>query len=185
MEPHQAVYFREVQKNRQWWLWAVVLIPSALVGYGAVLQLVFGKPWGERPLSDAGLSVLVVFLTAVIVWLYKMRLVTEVRAEGVLTQFKGFWRPRLIPLSTIHSYQVVTYKPLAEYGGWGIRDGFNGGKAYTSSGNRGVQLELKDGGRLLIGSQRPEELAQAIEQAGRDEDHPREAGRWQDVRDMS
>ncbi|MCA1556228.1 MAG: DUF6141 family protein, partial [Acidobacteria bacterium] len=100
MESHQLIYFREVQKNRQWWLWVVVMIPCVLVGYGAVQQLVFGKPWGDRPISDAGLVVLVAFLTAVIVWLYKMQFVTEVRAEGVLTQFKWFWRPRLIPLST-------------------------------------------------------------------------------------
>jgi hypothetical protein len=185
MEPHQLIYFREVQKNGQWWLWAVVLIPCALVGYGAVQQLVFGKPWGDRAMSDAGLVMLVLFLTAVIIWLYKTQLVTEVRGEGVQVQFKWFWRPRLIPLSTIHSYEVVTYRPLADYGGWGIRYGFNGGKAYTSSGNRGVQLEFKDGGRLLIGSQRPEELAHAIEQARSREDQPREAGRWQDDREMS
>ncbi len=37
------------------------------------------------------------------------------------------------------------------------------GKAYNVSGNRGVQLKLSSGKGLLIGSQRPEELAQAIQ----------------------
>jgi len=36
------------------------------------------------------------------------------------------------------------------------------GKAYNVSGNRGVQLELLNGGRILIGSQKPEELVKAI-----------------------
>jgi hypothetical protein len=31
------------------------------------------------------------------------------------------------------------------------------------SGNRGLQLELKDGQRLLLGSQRPEEFLRAIQ----------------------
>jgi len=180
MKSHDELYFREVQQNNQWWLWAVVLIPCAVVAYGAVLQLVFGKPWGDRPMSDAGLSLLVVFLCAVIVWLYKVRLVTEVRAEGVSTQFEWLWRPRLVPLATIHSYQVITYRPIADYGGWGLRYGFKGGMAYTSSGTRGVQLEFDDGERLLIGSQRPEELARAIEQAKANEGRPRSLGRWQD-----
>lgn len=180
MKSQDGLYFREVQKNRQWWLWAVVLAPCAVVGYGAVRQLGFGQPWGDRSMSDAGLGLLIVFLAAVIVWLHKMSLVTQVRAEGLTVQFKWLWRPRLIPLSTIHSYRVVTYKPLAEYGGWGIRYGFNGGKAYTSSGTRGVQLEFVDGERLLIGSQRPEALARAIEQAKSVEDQMPAPGRWQD-----
>jgi hypothetical protein len=35
--------------------------------------------------------------------------------------------------------------------------------AYNVSGNRGVQLELVSGKRILIGSQQAEELAAAIE----------------------
>jgi hypothetical protein len=37
--------------------------------------------------------------------------------------------------------------------------------AYNVSGNRGVQLEFSNGKRLLIGSQRPEDLAAAISRA--------------------
>jgi hypothetical protein len=37
------------------------------------------------------------------------------------------------------------------------------GWAYNISGNRGVRIDYKDGNRFLIGSQRPEELQQAIQ----------------------
>ena len=56
-----------------------------------------------------------------------------------------------------------TYSPITEYGGWGIKWG-SGGKAYNVSGNRGVQQEFTDGKRLLIGSQKPEQLDSAIAQ---------------------
>ncbi len=52
---------------------------------------------------------------------------------------------------------------LREYGGWGVKYG-RAGKAYNVSGNRSVQLKLSSGKGLLIGSQRPEELAQAIQE---------------------
>ena len=39
-----------------------------------------------------------------------------------------------------------------EYGGWGIRGGLRGTKAYNVSGNRGVELMLADGRTVLIGS---------------------------------
>ena len=42
---------------------------------------------------------------------------------------------------------------------------FTRGKAYNVSGNEGVQLELTNGKRILIGSQRADELADAIKRA--------------------
>ncbi|MHC4643443.1 MAG: hypothetical protein ACYS32_17515, partial [Planctomycetota bacterium] len=58
-----------------------------------------------------------------------------------------------------------TYKPILEYGGWGIRCSFTGkGKAYNVSGNKGVQLVFTNGKKLLIGSQQPDDLAAAIEE---------------------
>jgi hypothetical protein len=43
-----------------------------------------------------------------------------------------------------------------------IRYGKNG-KAYNISGKRGVQFEFLDGKRLLIGTQKPKELIQALD----------------------
>ncbi|MGZ7167683.1 MAG: hypothetical protein ACXVIP_04695, partial [Halobacteriota archaeon] len=69
---------------------------------------------------------------------------------------------RTIPLSDIVTYEARQYRPVLEYGGWGIRFGTRRKRAYTMSGNRGVELELIDGTRLLMGSQRPDELVSAI-----------------------
>lgn len=68
------------------------------------------------------------------------------------------WR---IALQEIASAEAVTYSPLADYGGWGIR-GWGKNTALNARGNRGVQVALHDGRRVLIGSQRPEELAEAL-----------------------
>ena len=57
-------------------------------------------------------------------------------------------------------------QPILEYGGWGIRySPFGKGWAYNVRGNQGVQLELANGQRILVGSQRADELARAIGQA--------------------
>ncbi|MBW8868301.1 MAG: hypothetical protein JF610_13410, partial [Acidobacteria bacterium] len=44
---------------------------------------------------------------------------------------------------------------------WGLRFGRRG-RAYSISGNRGVELTLADGRRVMIGSQRADELAAAL-----------------------
>ena len=59
----------------------------------------------------------------------------------------------------------MTFRPIADYGFWGVRSGRDGTRALIARGNRGVRLELADGSFLLIGSQRPEALARAIEHA--------------------
>jgi len=67
-----------------------------------------------------------------------------------------------IPLKNVVRAFYRAYNPIPEYGGWGIRTGQRG-RAFNMRGNEGVQLVLASGKRVLIGSQRPEELARAIQ----------------------
>ncbi len=55
------------------------------------------------------------------------------------------------------------YNPLTEYGGWGIRYSIRYGKAYNARGSEGVQLIFNNGKKLLIGSQKAQELEEAIQ----------------------
>ena len=107
---------------------------------------------------------LVIFFCAALVYLFlAMRLVTEVRGDGLHVRFFPFHlRPLVFRPGELRSWEAVTYSPLWEYGGWGIRYGPKG-KAYNVSGNRGVMLTFRDGRRHLVGSQKPEELAAALD----------------------
>ncbi len=91
---------------------------------------------------------------------YALKLITEVRDEGLYIRFFPLSH-RIILFEDIRSCEVRGYRPIKEFGGWGIRYG-RGGKAYNISGDRGVQLELSEGKPLLIGSQKPEELERSI-----------------------
>jgi len=73
---------------------------------------------------------------------------------------------RTLPLGRIARWEARIYHPIREYGGWGVRyGGRRRGWAYNVSGNCGVQLELQDGTRILIGSQRADELVSGLERA--------------------
>lgn len=160
--------FSEIQRFRQPWLWAVIVLSSALLfivfGWGLMEQLVFGRPWGNRPLPDALLVMIssaVLLINAVLVYLfYSLRLITRIDSAGVFIRFYPF-PVSVIPFADIQSCVTRTYRPLLEYGGWGIRYG-RSGKAYNISGDQGVQLVLKTGKRILIGSQQSGRLAAAI-----------------------
>jgi hypothetical protein len=93
---------------------------------------------------------------------FGLKLVTEIHPDGICVFFGllGFPSKRF-DWSEIARLYPRTYRPIAEYGGWGIRWG-KSGAAYNLGGTQGLQLELKNGKRFLIGSQDPSHLIEAI-----------------------
>ena len=109
------------------------------------------------------LAVIAALVIAIGGLLAALRLDIEVGGDVLHVRMRPFVR-RTLSLDEIASFEARSYRPICEYGGWGIRWGPSG-RAYNLRGNRGVQLTLADGGRLLLGSQRADELAAAIEEA--------------------
>jgi hypothetical protein len=155
--------FREVQGFRQWWIWLLLLFVTGLAWYGAVQQVVLKKPFGSNPAPDAILIMIwAVFGVLFPLLFYSLRLVTEVKVDGLYIRFFPLqFHQHKISLGEIKEYEIRSYSALREYGGYGIRYGKNG-KAYNVSGSRGVQFEFQDGKRLLVGSQKPEEFFSAL-----------------------
>lgn len=165
MDPNE-LSFREVQYFRQIWLWALVISLMGLAWYSFIQQIIAKIPFGTRPAPDIlVIGVWILFGCIFPVLAYTARLITEVRGDGIYIRFIPFHRKfQTMPFEAIQTYEARTYRPLKEYGGWGIRYG-TGGKAYNVSGDRGVQLVLLSGRKILLGSQRSEELVLAIEKA--------------------
>jgi hypothetical protein len=156
--------FRETQRFRQIWVWALLIAIAGTVIYSMVQQLILDNPFGTNPAPDLALVILgIVFVLALPVLFYLLNLTTEVRPDGLYYRFFPIHRSfRRIAPDELSGYEARTYSPLREYGGWGIRYG-SSGTAFNISGNRGVQLELVNGKSILIGSQRPEELVAALD----------------------
>jgi hypothetical protein len=112
------------------------------------------------PWVTALLLGVVVLLGAVLT----MRLSTTVTSDALSIRYGFLYRTR-IPLSDVAHAEAVEYAPIREYGGWGIR-GSRRRRALNARGNQGVLLTRADGSTLLVGSQRPRELLEALSRAG-------------------
>ena len=150
--------FIEIQQFRQGWLLALILVPciSALIYIGF-------KVFRNWPMSGTNMLIfgaIALALVLVPVFMLSIKMITEVKNDAIHIRFFPLKR-EIIPFSEIAKCDARQYSPIKEYGGWGIRYGTKG-MAYNVSGDRGVQLELVNGKRLLIGSQRSEELAKTI-----------------------
>lgn len=148
-----AKLYRENQKFNQWWVWLIMLATMFLsIGAGIMGYLENGDIWGLVIGGGVGAATAILFAL--------MTLTTTISTEGVEVRFRPFHRRRIFK-SEIEEAYVRKYNALGEYGGWGIRFGSKG-KAYNVSGNHGLQLKLKDGESILIGTQNPEALEELM-----------------------
>jgi hypothetical protein len=157
LQPATAV-FREEQYF-DWRVYALIALVEVLTGVG----LLQGRAWSLDLVLGTIIGIGVVMFLVV----FLLYMTTEVTPTDVRVWFG--WVPayrRILPVGELRRVEVVTFRPVVDYL-WGLRPGGNGERALIARGNRGVRLELTDGSFLLIGSQRPEALARAIEQAMR------------------
>ncbi len=159
------VVFREVQRFRQWFFWVPIAVVTGIVWWLFGEQIILGHPQGQQPIPDWAAWILaLVFGLGFPIFAAVVRLITVVTADTLFIRLAPF-RPKEIPLRSIDTAMEREYSAMREFGGWGIRVTRHG-KAYNAHGDKGVQLILRDDTRILIGSQRSEELASALRRGG-------------------
>ena len=164
--------YSEIQRFRLPGLWALLIAVwiSAIGTFGFVVdrQLVQDISNGNSSMNDSGLKVSLIIaiflLTALIVLFAKAKLITQIDKKFINYKFFPFHKSfRKIAWKNVSKCELVTYQPVSRYGGWGIRARKNG-KVFSVSGNRGLQIELRTGERILIGTTKANELSMAIKQ---------------------
>jgi hypothetical protein len=156
MNEEKDLLFSEEQRFTQLWVWVITCLPLAII---TIEQLILK----HKPIWLANIIIILIFGTAFPVFMYCLTLRTEVKSDGLYFRFFPFHLSfRKISLIDIEKYEVRTYNPIREYGGWGLRKSYKNGEAYNVSGDRGVQIILKNGKKILFGSQKPEEFVEAL-----------------------
>ena len=162
---NNEILFSETQRFKQWWLWILLIAINALMIYGVLTQVIYGHTFGDKPadntqlLIGTGISLLITF------FVLSFRLGTQIKNDGIYVRlFPLQFSYRFFPFNSLSKCYVRKYNPISEYGGWGLRIGlFGNGRAYNISGDEGLQLVFIDNRKLLIGTQKAEELSEIIE----------------------
>jgi hypothetical protein len=168
----QRTYFKEEQYFSNPWFWVFLIVVFTISLAPIVVpiysELVLNKPHGQNPDAVVTLLIILTVLTiiyiAVVLLFRKMRLIVEIRNEGLFYRYPPFiLKDRHFLKEEIANYKIRKYKPIREYNGWGLQNSWGkSGKAYNVKGNIGLQLYLKDGKRVLFGTQRGDALLRAM-----------------------
>jgi hypothetical protein len=165
------ILFKENQQFRQWWYIMLILaatVPVMVMSiYTLYMQTVKGIQVGESPAPNAVL--VIVFLSMCIaLWIsFSQKLDVWIDQNGIHYRFTPLiLKDKFISKAEIQRYEIRKYRPNFDYGGRGIRRGFGRkwGKAYTISGNIGLQLYLTNGKKVLFGTQRSQAIMYAMDE---------------------
>lgn len=166
------VYFSEEQRHNQWWLWVIpgaamlaVVVPFS---YGIYVQEAMNKPFGENPMSTEGLIVTGISSVLMMLIIFfvrgKTKLKTKITSRGVWYSYPPlFRRGEWISPEEIVRYEIRTIRAIREFGGYGMKRKHKYGKTFIVAGNTALQLNLKNGKKLLLGTQKKQAIAHAME----------------------
>ena len=151
--------FKETQKFTQWWFWLFLAPIGLLPIIGIYKQLILGEPFGEHPMSNIGLIIFSLLIFLFLLLFFFIRLQTEINKYEVKFKFFPFIS-KVFKWSEIKNAEVINYGFV---GGWGIRFWTKYGTVYNVKGNEGLFIQLNNGKKLVIGTQKEEELRKVIQ----------------------
>lgn len=158
VERNEEVVYEEVQR---WPGWVLVLILSALV---ASTVAVLSSPPSDRVLGWAlGVGPMLAVIVGIALLFDRLRI--QVTRDAVVASFGTFgWIRKRIPLHEIQAMEAVRYRPIRDFGGWGIRFSWTHPRkrAWTIRGDRALKIRLSNETDFYLGCAHPQRLMERI-----------------------
>ncbi len=167
------IEFNERQYQKSWWKWLLMIGLDLMFIVGVIMQVGYGRAFGDNPMSNTMLIIVTLFVIIFSSVLLLSYLQTYINDEGVYVMYFPFHlKYKFFSWESIESAKVRRYNPLTEFGGWGVKRNrlrfrnfrvqVKSNICYTVSGNNGLELILKDGTKIMIGTHSPNSLEEAL-----------------------
>ncbi len=86
-----------------------------------------------------------------LLWLNSVKQIVTITDDAITVFQRGVhFKPKVINRSDITSMTIRKLNAFGEFGGWGIRYGFNKKWGYIWGGDHAIDLMMKDGRRYVI-----------------------------------
>jgi len=75
--------FQEKQRFNQWWVWAIIYVVTLLPLVTMFYQSYTGLPFGNKPMTNKGLSLVFIPLLGLTLFLRSLRLTTTIDSDNI------------------------------------------------------------------------------------------------------
>ncbi len=148
-------FYEEQRFTKRW-----IQVTLGILWVGITTAAVVGMATKKTGLLPA--IAIVAPITLLILLFSILKLQVKISTDAINYRFFPIQlKYRTIKRTDIAKMDVISYDPVEDYGGWGVRIG-DKGKAYTVKGNHGLYIQLVTGKNILIGTSKPEELQRCI-----------------------
>lgn len=157
--------FHEIQRMDQWWMKGILFILWGFLLFTCYKWFIQKSPVGNVTENDLFGQITILLITMFTLFLlHSLKLTTKIDGNGTHYQFFPFHlRFRTVPWASMESCAIRQYSPIMEYGGWGLRWSPRNGMAFNVAGNMGIQIYLKTGKKILLGTQDPEKAKDTLQ----------------------
>ncbi|MDD5040699.1 MAG: hypothetical protein PHY34_06160 [Patescibacteria group bacterium] len=159
--------YHEVQDAKPWWMYLIIGPLVVFSAWSFVQQIIFGKPFGNNPAPDFGVWLIFLACGIGLPWLFWAgKQVITFDGKNISSSYVPFWKTTFA-WDQVEKYYPREFNAMRDFWGWGIRYGLRKGSTWVMAyvyfdETRGVQFELANGRRILIGSKKTDEFLQAL-----------------------
>lgn len=151
----KPILFQEEQKFRPVWMIVILILIEVILVGDLTISILNGKAFGPVELIFNLLMTLFPAVILLVIYAFNVRLVSTISEEGVSFAWLPFpKKAKTISWQEIKSIQFTTYS----FVGYGWRFSSKYGTVNNVSGNKGIALELNNGSKFLIGTQKSADL---------------------------
>lgn len=164
----------EFHRERQTfhWIFRLLLLATFILPWAIIAATLMHvgpavSAGGKDPLKDIWVVAAFELPLFALIWLLMGGMTVRVSPERVAVAYGSVGWPRwTFKREDIEAFEPVSFSPIRDFGGWGIKWGKGNVMCINASGSRGVQFTIKGKQRkYLIGSDDPEALVAAIRSA--------------------
>lgn len=156
------ILYSEDQRFPQWMTFLLIIITSIVPVWAFIQQILLKIPYGENPMSDTGVFLLLLMPLFFGVLFFSFKLEIRISKDEIMYKMKPFNRNfKSIKKEEISSIEIVPAKIPRRYGGWGVKFGTQG-RSYFLRGKHGLKIERKKGINLIFSITKPVELKMVL-----------------------
>lgn len=166
------VLYSEHQSFRQvLWIW-LILIPCMFISflsvfYGFYQQVIEHKPWGNEPMSDAGLTaalIIVIVVNGLVIWLVaSLQLEVEITKDEFRYRLFSFRNWKVLTRDQIKNYSVEKFSFRKSRGlGYHV-NAITKTERVIFKPNSMLTLNISGGRTIILGTGNKEELERSMQ----------------------